>query len=174
MTVFKNAVTGFNHNVRHKGKTYHVQTEDSGVANPHVITHLFVGGNILASKKTSYADLLKAPNLAEQVRSLMETQHKAILRGLIGGAYDALGCDTSPSFAPGQIHTESGQVQVSVGGPVATESHPPIPLEIVVGQDLEGEVKPREGGETLFGDDLISEKRLDEVILQYLAGERER
>ena len=48
---FDKAVTGFNHNIKHKGKVYHVQTEDSGVNNPHIITHLFVGGNILASKK---------------------------------------------------------------------------------------------------------------------------
>ncbi len=45
---FEKAVTGFNHNIKHKGKVYHVQTEDSGVNNPHIITHLFVGGNILA------------------------------------------------------------------------------------------------------------------------------
>ena len=33
------------------------------------------------------------------------------------------------------------------------------------------DVRPMEGGETLFGEDLISEKSLDEVILAYLAGE---
>ena len=64
---FEKAVTGFNHNIKHKGKVYHVQTEDSGVNNPHIITHLFVGGNILASKKTSYADILNAENLAEVI-----------------------------------------------------------------------------------------------------------
>jgi hypothetical protein len=41
---FEKAVTGFNHNIKYKGKVYHVQTEDSGVNNPHIITHLFVGG----------------------------------------------------------------------------------------------------------------------------------
>src|SRR3712207_1754405 len=85
---FEKAVTGFNHNIKHKGKVYHVQTEDSGVNNPHIITHLFVGGNILASKKTSYADILNAENLAEVVRELMEEQHKEMLRNLINGVYD--------------------------------------------------------------------------------------
>ena len=33
---------GFNNNVRHKGRLFHIQTEDSGVRHPHVITHLFM------------------------------------------------------------------------------------------------------------------------------------
>ena len=60
MAVPKNFVTGFNHNIKHKGKIYHIQTEDSGIDAAHIITHLFVGGNILASKKTSYADIKQA------------------------------------------------------------------------------------------------------------------
>ena len=35
----RNVVTGFNHNVRHRGKVYHVQTEDSGADIAHYITH---------------------------------------------------------------------------------------------------------------------------------------
>ena len=48
---------GYNTNVRHKGKLYHIQTEDSGVKRPHVITQLFAdGGRIIASEKTSYEE----------------------------------------------------------------------------------------------------------------------
>jgi hypothetical protein len=82
---FEKAVTGFNHNIKHKGKVYHVQTEDSGAANPHIITHLFVGGNILATRRSSYADLVKSESLSELVRGLMEEQHKEMLRSLVGG-----------------------------------------------------------------------------------------
>ena len=51
-------LSGFNTNFRHRGVLFHVQTEDSGRANPHVITHLFHGGNILASEKGTYSDKL--------------------------------------------------------------------------------------------------------------------
>ena len=85
---FDRAVSGFNHNITHAGRVFHVQTEDSGVNNPNIITHLFVGGNILASKKTSYAELLKAENLQELVRQLMEDQHKQMLRNVVKGVYD--------------------------------------------------------------------------------------
>src|SRR4029077_10787091 len=97
---FEKAVTGFNHNIKHKGKVYHVQTEDSGVNNPHLITHLFVGGNILASKKTSYADLVTSENLAELVREMMEEQHKEMLRNLINGTYDNIDSTNSRSYQP--------------------------------------------------------------------------
>lgn len=79
---------GYNHNVKYQDRVYHVQTEDSGNNNPHVITHLFFGGNILFSKKSTYADLLEKPDLTEQLKALMQEQHKSMLRGLIHGEYD--------------------------------------------------------------------------------------
>ena len=172
---FEKAVTGFNHNIKYKGKVYHVQTEDSGVNNPHIITHLFVGGNILASKKTSYADILNAENLAEVVRELMEEQHKEMLRNLINGVYD--GYETGVRhYQPGQLgsaedapHARPQPVKAPV--PVAP---PPnfVPPEIAAARALQVTPKINEVGvETLFGEDLISEKSLDEVILSYLAGE---
>ena len=100
---FEKAVTGFNHNIKHKGKVYHVQTEDSGVNNPHIITHLFVGGNILASKKTSYKDILNVENLATVVRELMEEQHKEMLRNLINGVYDDIDAVGTKHYQPGQL-----------------------------------------------------------------------
>jgi hypothetical protein len=180
---FEKAVTGFNHNVKHKGKVYHVQTEDSGVSNPHIITHLFVGGNILASKKTSYADLVKAENLAELVREMMEEQHKEMLRNLINGVYDKIG--PGKSYQPGQLGTEEDAKQVQLQQGVAaamgipTSSPPvakppvpsaPLPPEVVAARNLPEPPKINDlGAETLFGEDLISEKSLDEVILSYLA-----
>ena len=104
---FDRAVSGFNHNITHAGRVFHVQTEDSGVNNPNIITHLFVGGNILASKKTSYAELLKAENLQELVRQLMEDQHKQMLRNVVKGVYDTV--DTSgPRLPAGAARARRG------------------------------------------------------------------
>src|SRR5512134_2548659 len=108
----KKMVVGFNHNIEHKGKMYHIQTEDSGLENPHIITHLFVGGNILASKKTSYADIVGAENLAQVVRELMEEQHKEMLRNLINGVYDDIDsayAQQAAAYQPGQIQADARQ-----------------------------------------------------------------
>jgi hypothetical protein len=81
-------VLGFNHNVMYKGEVFHVQTEDSGVTTPHIITLLYRGGVILASKKTSYADILKIENLDSVVEELMKDQHKEMMRRLKSGEFD--------------------------------------------------------------------------------------
>ena len=181
---FEKAVTGFNHNIKHKGKVYHVQTEDSGAANPHIITHLFVGGNILASKKTGYADIVKTANLAELVREMMEEQHKEMLRNLINGVYDNID-SKQRSYQPGQLATdaESKQAQhqqniaAAMGASVAAATAAAaaakaLPPEVVAAREMKELPKINEiGVETLFGEDLISEKSLDEVILSYLAGD---
>src|SRR5579884_2912923 len=81
---------GYNTNVRHRGRVFHIQTEDSGVVRPRVITHLFAdGGRILKTIKSSYADLLSAPDLPMLVKKLMQEQHKAMFIALREGQFDA-------------------------------------------------------------------------------------
>jgi hypothetical protein len=166
----KKMVVGFNHNIKHRGKMYHIQTEDSGLENPHIITHLFVGGNILASKKTSYADIVGAENLAQVVRELMEEQHKEMLRNLINGVYDdidAAYAQQAQSFQPGQLAHGKGGVQLKPGQ--AMPAPHALPPEVLAARQQPAPVLRNDGAETLFGEDLISEKSLDEVILSYLA-----
>ena len=87
-------LVGYNHNIMYKGEVFHVQTEDSGINTPHIITLLYRGGNILASKKTSYADIVKMGNLNQVVEELMKEQHKDMLRRLKSAEFDArLGLD---------------------------------------------------------------------------------
>jgi hypothetical protein len=82
---------GYNNNVRHRNRMFHVQTEDSGVKHPHIITHLFMdGGRILKSVKQSYAEHVGADGMAEIVRNMMKDQHKAMLIALRDGQFDHL------------------------------------------------------------------------------------
>ena len=169
----KKMVVGFNHNIKHKGKPYHIQTEDSGLENPHIITHLFVGGNILASKKTSYADIVGAENLAQVVRELMEEQHKEMLRNLINGVYDDIDsayAQQAQAYQPGQIHADGRKVELKAGVAMAEKpAGDSLPPEVLAARQEPAPVLRNDGAETLFGEDLISEKSLDEVILSYLA-----
>ena len=82
---------GYNNNVRHKNRVFHIQTEDSGVKHPHVITHLFMdGGRILKSVKRSYAEHVGSDGLADVVRGMMKEQHKAMFIALRDGQFDHL------------------------------------------------------------------------------------
>jgi ketol-acid reductoisomerase len=80
-------LSGVNVDIEFQGKTYHVQTEDGGLENPVIVTTLFEGGAILASRKTSYADRLKADNLSEIIRELIKEQHNAVVQDLTAGKF---------------------------------------------------------------------------------------
>lgn len=80
----RSPILGFNHNVRYHGRVYHVQTEDSGISHNRVFTHLFFEGSIIASKRYDYPGDVSE----DQVKGLMQTQHKAILKELKLGVYD--------------------------------------------------------------------------------------
>lgn len=79
---------GLNHDVRHGGRVFHVQTEDSGPEAAWVTSHLFLAGAVLATARSSYATDRTAPDLAARVRALMEAQHKGLLRRLVAGEFD--------------------------------------------------------------------------------------
>ena len=85
------AEVGYNNNVKYKDQVFHIQTEDSGVKRPHIITHLFAdGGRILKSYKRPYAELVGKPGLSEQVRAWMKGQHKEMYISLRAGLYDGI------------------------------------------------------------------------------------
>jgi hypothetical protein len=91
MAKFQSPLLGYNNNVRHKNRVFHIQTEDSGVNHPHIITHLFMdGGRILKSVKKSYAEHVGSEGMKEIVRGLMKEQHKAIFIALRDGQFDGL------------------------------------------------------------------------------------
>jgi hypothetical protein len=172
---FDRAVSGFNHNITHRQRVFHVQTEDSGISNPTIVTLLYVGGNILAQKKTSYAELLGGPNVAEQVRQRMEEQHKEMLRNVVAGKFDGTdNAQTARAYQPGQLADDAVPPRAAPAHPEAAlpaaPSAQPIPLLELV--PLEASASEAIA-ETLFGEDLVTEKSLDEVILSYLSSKKD-
>ncbi len=91
---------GFNTDFKYKGQVYHAQTEDNGVANPVVITLLYLKGAILASKKTSYQELLERENCRDEVMNLMKNQHREIMREVLAGTYDTPAEPQAAASAP--------------------------------------------------------------------------
>ena len=80
----RSPIVGYNTNILHRGLIFHVQTEDSGVSNPHVFTHLFHGGVIISTRKLGYV-----PSSGEDaVKSLMKAQQKAVLKDLKRCTFD--------------------------------------------------------------------------------------
>jgi len=63
--------------------TYHVQTEDMGRKSCKIITNVFLKGEIIASRKSDYAHLLKVKDLEARISDLMEKHHKSVIAGFI-------------------------------------------------------------------------------------------
>jgi hypothetical protein len=88
---FVRAQVGFNNNVKYKNQTFHIQTEDSGLDKPHVITHLFAdGGRIIKSHKRTYAEHVRRDDIAPFVRQLMKGQQLEMALALRDGRFDAI------------------------------------------------------------------------------------
>jgi hypothetical protein len=86
---FRRAQMGFNNNIKFQDQVFHVQTEDSGLDQPHIITHLFAdGGRIIKSHKRSYQEAVSRPDVAEFVRALMKSQHLEMVLMLREGRFD--------------------------------------------------------------------------------------
>ena len=79
---------GYNHNIPHRGRLYHVQTEDSGVSKAHIFTHVFYDGTIIASNKVEYDPEADVGDLDRHIVGLMQESHKAMIRQLRRGSFD--------------------------------------------------------------------------------------
>ena len=116
-------VPGFNTDFKYRGETYHVQTEDNGVANPFVVSLLYHKGAILASRRTPYHDLAGKPGFEQELMGLMKSQHKDLMRALLAGTFD-----------------KNGVAPVIAGG---TGEHPAEAAAAVAGMAAKQAVKPQ-------------------------------
>jgi len=83
-------ITGYNTDVRHGNRIFHVQTEDKGLGNPKIETLIYMGGEILDNYRSSYEELLGggAPVPEAVIQERMDEQHKAVIRDIKNGKYD--------------------------------------------------------------------------------------
>jgi hypothetical protein len=205
-------LSGFNTNIRHRAVLFHVQTEDSGRAHPHIISHLYYGGTILASEKNGYAELLVGEHgdaeIENGVKKRMQEQHKEILRSLRRGSFDEeivvrLGDGIFPDGTDGDLaFAETGEMSPAADDnlvddrlaeeefeiaikevqPVAAEPPPSIAASKRVSAgaralaSLSRKTKPKpkpkpqpqESKKQEFGEKVVSDKPLDEVVFDFL------
>ena len=83
-------ITGFNTDIDHGGVTYHVQTEDKGLENPLILSLVYVGGAILASKRTPYDDLIEQGFNEKTLAERLQRQHKLLCAAVRAGRVDEL------------------------------------------------------------------------------------
>jgi hypothetical protein len=152
-------LVGYNTNIPYKDKTYHVQTEDNGKNNPVIVTLLYSKGAILASKKTSYADIISEPDYERKVRELMKAQHKVMIKELIAGKYTGdQKAETEEAKAKVKVEEKIKGVlePAAVTDGSEQKEKQEIPLENVQQHDTKAEAM----------DQLA--KSLDDILLNYI------
>ena len=85
-------ITGFNTDINYRGVVYHVQTEDKGPVNPLIETLIYIGGEILGSKRLPYKDLVETDEAT--ISRMMEEQHTTVIAEVKQGKFDTQGDKT--------------------------------------------------------------------------------
>jgi hypothetical protein len=115
-------ITGYNTDVPHSDVVFHVQTEDKGIASAFIESLVYVGGQILAKKRTSYKSVHAAGEGKKRIVELMDKQHRLTIAEIQSGKYD--------HRVPGakSAHTTSAEdlLEQPTAGPEVEVEHFPV------------------------------------------------
>jgi hypothetical protein len=115
-------ITGFNTDIEHDGVVYHVQTEDKGLDTPIILSLVYVGGAILASKRAPYQDLIAKGFSDEVLSERLKRQHKLICAAINSGRINDLkkmsaraeGQELAPELVPETVEATVPEPLVDV------------------------------------------------------------
>ncbi len=83
-------ISGFNTDIECDGVVYHVQTEDKGLSAKKIISLVYVGGTILASKRSPYDDLVATGFSETVLAERVQKQHRLICAAVKAGRIEEL------------------------------------------------------------------------------------
>jgi hypothetical protein len=129
-------ITGFNTDIEHSGTVYHVQTEDKGLDAPVILSLIYVGGAIIASKRTPYDDLVAAGFKPQVLAERLQRQHKLICAAISAGRIEDLKkmqppappAAAPPKSQPASPAPKSPPKSAPVAAPVAAPVNTPAPV----------------------------------------------
>jgi hypothetical protein len=131
-------ITGFNTDVEHDGVVYHVQTEDKGLDSPMILSLVYVGGAILASKRSPYEDLIAAGFSDEALSERLKRQHRLICAAILSGRLNEL-------KKMGAREVVSGVSEGELVPPVAGVAVPEVDVAGIAGEmNIGPEIRPDE------------------------------
>ena len=84
-------IAGYNTDVRHKNRVFHIQTEDRGETAAEIESLVYVGGEILATKRTSYPEAIRSGRDDRAVQEILERQHRTMIAAIQRGRFDGPG-----------------------------------------------------------------------------------
>jgi hypothetical protein len=133
-------ITGYNTDVEFAGVTYHIQTEDKGLATPIILSLVYDRGTILAAKREPYDDLLEKGFDEKILSERLTKQHKTICAAIKKGRIEELKFLTQqkrngkpaglPSHDPAELLEVAPAIESSNGN--ALDHAPPVSAPVTV------------------------------------------
>lgn len=81
-------IIGFNTDIKYRNEVFHIQTEDKGEGNPTIETLVYHSGEILLSRRVSYAHIkLEKKEIRKKIKMMMKTQHDQVSNELKDGKF---------------------------------------------------------------------------------------
>lgn len=166
-------ITGYNTDVRHNEVVFHVQTEDKGLANPFIESLVYVGGQVLARKSASYAELLASGKEEKDIVALMDHQHRTMIAAIRHGKLDGRLADLLAGRQTGAHPKPMPSTPPTSSGTAPAAAPPPPPPSVAT---VEPEPVPefRSALPPLPPKSAMRERTLDQVILEYLTNEADQ
>ena len=112
-------ITGFNTDVEHGGVVYHVQTEDKGLKTPLILSLVYVGGTIIASRRTPYDDLIAEGFEEDKLAERLQRQHKLICAAIHAGRVEDLKRQSERAKPADQEQEQKSEVAQEMAVPEA-------------------------------------------------------
>ena len=131
-------ITGFNTDIEFNGVTYHVQTEDKGLDSPLILSLVYESGTILASKRTSYKDLLDEGFDKSVLTVRLQRQHKLICAAIKAGRIEDLKAMTNLK----KVSKKTPEAKIEVADVLETVS--PVDEKDILEIDIPSLAKPKE------------------------------
>ena len=119
-------ITGFNTDVDFQGVTYHVQTEDKGLATPLILSLVYNRGTILASKRSSYSDLLGKEFDEKILTERLQKQHNTICAAIRVGRIEELKEMTAKDSAARRKNAAATQTSDKQRSPIPVTNQTPV------------------------------------------------
>jgi hypothetical protein len=135
-------ITGFNTDIPYAGVTYHVQTEDKGLDTPLILSLVYVGGAIIASKRTPYADLISKGFDEQVLTERLQRQHKLICAAIKSGRVEDLKRMSVANGGSAQPEAAAPEAVRKTGGTKRKKSDVPAPVPEVTAQTVEPPAAP--------------------------------
>ena len=115
-------ISGFNTDIEFDGVVYHVQTEDKGLSAKLIVSLVYDGGTILASKRVSYEDLAESDFDETAITDRLNRQHKLICAAVKAGRLDDLKKMSGKAAPAAVAATSEARPSVAVEPPIAAPS----------------------------------------------------